>query len=353
MTFGSTYAQWVRDRMELMPRETANWCGDVSGQHILDLGCGDMLEAFGLLSLNPRHITGVDVVPRSWDVIQHAATQIVKHGFTLPADYESRLTYLIYDGARLPFPDNTFDLVFSWGVFEHIANVPATLAEARRVVKPEGRIFIEVFPWFHTFAGSHLTKYISEPFFHLHRPPEWVYARLQEYVAAQDAENIRFQGFHGPDEYTLRTSVLEHMWPEYCKLNRYSARMFLTAALENGLIIERLSLTTEKVEEPPPDVPFADVVTHSTMVLLRPGKSGHEGQASAPVAVQPGLQDKLARAMDENNALRQEIAALQAQLGAERRVREGILQSISWRLTKPGRDLMQAVRKLKELKSGR
>jgi ubiquinone/menaquinone biosynthesis C-methylase UbiE len=353
MSFVPSYAQWVRDRMELMPSETANWCGDVSGQHILDLGCGDMLEAFGLLSLNPRHITCVDVVPRTWDVMQHAATQIVKHGFTLPADYESRLTYLIYEGTQLPFADNTFDLIFSWSVFEHIAEVPATLAEARRVVKPEGRIFIQVFPWFHTFAGSHLTDYIDEPFFHLHRSPEWVYARLQEFAAAHEADDVSFQGFHGPNEYTVRKWVLEHMWPEYGKLNRYSARMFLMAALEGGLIIERLSLSTEKVEEPPSDVPFADVVTHCMMVLLRPGKPAQESQGAAPVAVQPGLHAKLARALDENNALRQEIAALQSQLDEEWRVRDDILQSVSWRLTKPGRDVMQVVRKLRGFKPSR
>ena len=98
MSFVPDFAQWVRDRMEHIPRETASWCGDLTGQSILDLGCGDMLASFGLLSLNPSHITGVDVFPRCSNVLEHAATEIVSRGFTLAADYESRLTYLIYDG---------------------------------------------------------------------------------------------------------------------------------------------------------------------------------------------------------------------------------------------------------------
>ena len=84
-----------------------------------------------------------------------------------------------------------------------------------------------------------------------------------------------------------------------------------------------------------------------------PGKPAQESQGCAPVAVHPDLKAKLAPATDESNALRQQIAALQAQLDAERRVRDGILQSFSWRLTKPGREVMQVVRKLRGFKFGR
>jgi SAM-dependent methyltransferase len=340
MSFVPDFAQWVRDRMEHIPRETANWCGDLSGQSILDLGCGDMLAAFGLLSLNPSHITCLDIVPRSYNVRDHAAAEIVKAGFALPGDYQSRLSYLIYDGARLPFPDNSFDLIFSWGVFEHIADVPAVLAETRRVVKPEGRIFIIVFPWFPSFAGSHLADYISEPFFHLHRSPDWVYARLREFVAAHAGENLNYRGFFGPGDCSLQQFVFEHMWPAYCTLNRYSARMFLAAAMGNGLVIERLQSATEKLENPPAGVPLADVVTHSTTVLFRPAKSGQESTA------QPAAPSAPAHATSGDRALEQ-VAALQAQLAAERTIRQGIEHSVSWRLTKPGRDLMQVVRRLK------
>jgi ubiquinone/menaquinone biosynthesis C-methylase UbiE len=347
MSYVPDFAQWVRDRMEYIPRETANWCGDLSGQSILDLGCGDMLAAFGLLSLKPRHITCVDVALRGWNVPEYAVEEIVNTGFALPEDYNSRLSYVIYDGTRLPFRDNSFDLVFSWGVFEHIADVPAVLAEARRVVKPEGRIFIIVFPWFHTFAGSHLTNYISEPFFHLHRPPDWVYARLQEFVAAHGGEDLNFRGFLGPGGGTLRQAVLEHMWTEYCRLNGYSARMFLAAAMQTGLAIERLQSGIEKVENPPSEVPLADLITHTTTVLFRPAKSGRESDGVAALSAPPSAESVVARALGENNALRQQVAVLQAELAAERRIRHGVEHSVSWRLTKPGRDFMRVVRKLK------
>ena len=50
-----------------------------------------------------------------------------------------------YDGQRLPFPDATFDVVFSSNVLEHVRNVPALLAEAARVLRPSG-IMIHVLP---------------------------------------------------------------------------------------------------------------------------------------------------------------------------------------------------------------
>jgi SAM-dependent methyltransferase len=43
-----------------------------------------------------------------------------------------------YDGEHIPFPDQSFDVVFSSNVMEHIKNLPAMHAEIRRVLKPGG-----------------------------------------------------------------------------------------------------------------------------------------------------------------------------------------------------------------------
>ena len=43
-----------------------------------------------------------------------------------------------YDGYTIPFPDNSFDAVFSSNVLEHVAHADAFQAEIRRVLKPEG-----------------------------------------------------------------------------------------------------------------------------------------------------------------------------------------------------------------------
>lgn len=345
MPFIPDFSQWVRDRMEtIIPRETAAWCGNLSGERILDLGCGDMLAAFGLLKLAPKHIACLDVTARRWDVKQHAVTEIAKAGFVVPSDYDSRLTYLLYDGIRLPFADNHFDLVFSWGVFEHVSDVPRVLNEVRRVTKPDGRIFICVYPWFHTYTGNHLTDYLGEPFFHLTRPREWVHQQLKAFVAAHSAEDHSFRGFLGPGECGLSRFLLDHMWPEYCNLNGYSARMFLAAAMDAGLMIERLhtKVSEEHLEEAPPDVPRVDLITSGTTVLMRPAKTVNQDLASDRASL-----SALARARAERDALQNCVSGLQGDLEAERLVRNSLEKSRSWRITKPGRDLMAVVRKLR------
>jgi SAM-dependent methyltransferase len=43
-----------------------------------------------------------------------------------------------FDGSRLPFPDNTFDLVFSSNVMEHVRDFQGIQLEIARVLKPTG-----------------------------------------------------------------------------------------------------------------------------------------------------------------------------------------------------------------------
>lgn len=51
---------------------------------------------------------------------------------------EQVLPVLEYDGKTFPFPDATFDVVFSSNVLEHIADLAQFHGESRRVLKPGG-----------------------------------------------------------------------------------------------------------------------------------------------------------------------------------------------------------------------
>lgn len=50
-----------------------------------------------------------------------------------------------YDGKRIPFPDQTFDFVYSASTLEHIPDLDEMLMEMRRVLKPGGKM-IHVVP---------------------------------------------------------------------------------------------------------------------------------------------------------------------------------------------------------------
>ncbi len=67
-----------------------------------------------------------------------------------------------YDGRHLPFPDASFDMVFSSNVLEHIAHVEAFQAEIRRVLKPGGRA-VHVLPTATWRFWSILTHYLDLP----------------------------------------------------------------------------------------------------------------------------------------------------------------------------------------------
>ena len=51
------------------------------------------------------------------------------------------------DALALPVPDETFDAITSTQVMEYVADIPAALAEARRVLRPAGRLLILDTDW--------------------------------------------------------------------------------------------------------------------------------------------------------------------------------------------------------------
>ena len=92
---------------------------------VLDFGCGEgrTVEAFRQAGYDA---CGCDVVLRE-------------------GPHNGSLRLIDSATGRLPFPDDSFDLVVSESVFEHVMDYPAALAELRRVSK-RGGIGVHVFP---------------------------------------------------------------------------------------------------------------------------------------------------------------------------------------------------------------
>jgi ubiquinone/menaquinone biosynthesis C-methylase UbiE len=57
-------------------------------------------------------------------------------------------------GENIPFSDNTFDVVFSTNVLEHVENPVKVLSEALRVLKPGGILQI-IYPNYHSYYDGH------------------------------------------------------------------------------------------------------------------------------------------------------------------------------------------------------
>lgn len=104
---------------------------------VLDFGCGtgDMIS--GLYENNNSYDShGVDVSPK---IIEEAKKL-----------YPNGLNFTSFDGARTPYEDNTFDVIFSSCVFHHIPpeQWASMTKELNRILKKDGLIIIfEHNPW--------------------------------------------------------------------------------------------------------------------------------------------------------------------------------------------------------------
>jgi ubiquinone/menaquinone biosynthesis C-methylase UbiE len=68
------------------------------------------------------------------------------------------------DATRLEFPDASFDLVYSFNVFEHLPDPAATFAEMTRVLRPGGAAVVSFSALGWSPFGAHLYKAIGVPY---------------------------------------------------------------------------------------------------------------------------------------------------------------------------------------------
>ena len=64
----------------------------------------------------------------------------------LPAG-SAPVTFATGDACELPFDDGAFDAAVSTQVYEYVADVPRALAEARRILRPGGRLLVLDTDW--------------------------------------------------------------------------------------------------------------------------------------------------------------------------------------------------------------
>jgi SAM-dependent methyltransferase len=88
------------------------------GGRVLEIGAGSGQQAADMKS------AGFDV-----EAIDIAASNYTQHRVFPVTDY---------DGRTIPFPDGSFDAVFSSNVLEHIRDLPAMQREIKRVLRPGG-----------------------------------------------------------------------------------------------------------------------------------------------------------------------------------------------------------------------
>jgi ubiquinone/menaquinone biosynthesis C-methylase UbiE len=149
------FDQVEKKRYELEPfiprhAEFPTW----TDKRVLEIGVGAGTD-FVNFARAGANLCGVDLTQAG---IEHCRRRLALEG--LEADLR------VASGEDLPFADEEFDLVWSWGVIHHAEHPEAVLREVRRVLKPGGQARIMMYgrhSWFayKTWAKSAVTRLLA------------------------------------------------------------------------------------------------------------------------------------------------------------------------------------------------
>lgn len=104
------------------------------GKDVLEVGVGMGADHLEWAKSGPRSLSGIDLTPRAVGITQSRLT-----AYGLPSNVQCG------DAENLPFPDASFDLVYSWGVLHHSPNTQRAIEEVRRVLRPGGTARVMIY----------------------------------------------------------------------------------------------------------------------------------------------------------------------------------------------------------------
>jgi 2-polyprenyl-3-methyl-5-hydroxy-6-metoxy-1,4-benzoquinol methylase len=105
----------------------------LAGKKVLEIGCGMGLHTRTMAAAG-ADVTAIDLTPTAVEATQQ---RLALEGL--------RATVLQQDAETLPFPDRSFDFVWSWGVIHHSSRTGRIVRQIARVLKPTGEARVMVY----------------------------------------------------------------------------------------------------------------------------------------------------------------------------------------------------------------
>ena len=104
------------------------------GLTVLEIGVGMGADHLEWARHRPRRLVGLDATKRA---LAHTQRRLSLAGYTPDLIHA--------DAELLPFPSETFDVVYSWGVLHHTPDTPRAVREVLRVLKPGGTARVMIY----------------------------------------------------------------------------------------------------------------------------------------------------------------------------------------------------------------
>lgn len=115
-------------------RHLPQWIASMRlGAHVLEVGCGVGLDSVRMAQQGLR-VTALDLTVVGAATAERRARK---------NNYDA--TYLCANAEHLPFPDSTFDYVYSFGVMHHAPDTQRCIDETYRALRPGGEALIMLY----------------------------------------------------------------------------------------------------------------------------------------------------------------------------------------------------------------
>ncbi len=105
---------------------------------ILDLGCGDGKQCFGLRNNLDKNLLQSNIEITGLDEHKNLIKSAESKNKKIKSDIKFKIGSF---DEKLLFPDKSFDLIISCFAIYYAENIEKTLLEIKRILKPNGRIF--------------------------------------------------------------------------------------------------------------------------------------------------------------------------------------------------------------------
>lgn len=160
------------------------------GKTVLDIGCGAAGKSLYYASMGAKKVYGVDVV-------EHYKEESEK--LAAAKGLSDKFEFRLCDAKELAFEDKTFDTIIMNDSMEHVAEPEKVLAECFRVLKDNGRLFINFCPYYHPY-GAHLSDVIGIPWVHMIFSQKTMIAAYKDLICDMPDKDMRIKFRFSTDE---------------------------------------------------------------------------------------------------------------------------------------------------------